>query len=260
MRHERITSPQNERVKTWVRLQRDGIERQQRGEFLVEGRKLVKTALESGKVRTFLYSSAIPRDDELVRLAESHGTELVELSAAVFRKVADVKTPQGVAAVVELPQWDESRIFGRDAFILVACGIQEPGNLGSMMRSACAAGATGFVSLRPSADIFHPRSVRGSAGAVMLLPSIRMEAEEFLERSQEAGLRLLAAFPRGGVDFRACDYSRPVGIVVGSEAHGVDEAIARAASAVTIPMVEKIESLNAAAAAALLLFEAARHV
>jgi len=258
MSRSAITSPQNERVKSWVRLQRDGEARREAGQFLLEGKRLVSAALAAGRVRTLLYSSRLAGEDSLVAEAAARGAEVVELSAAVFRKVADCPSPQGIAAVAELPRWEESALFGRDSLLLVACGLQDPGNLGSMMRSALAAGASGFVALRPSADIFHPRAVRGSAGAVCLLPSARMTTEEFLARARSAGIRLVAAAPRGGNDFRSFDYSRPVAIIVGSEAHGVSEEIAREASAVTIPMAGPVESLNAAAAAALLLFEAAR--
>jgi TrmH family RNA methyltransferase len=127
-----------------------------------------------------------------------------------------------------------------------------------MMRSAHAAGATGLAALAPSADLHHPRAVRGSAGAVLSLPALRLKAEEFVSCARGAGVRILAAVPRGGTGFRQADYSRPLAVAVGSEAHGVPDEIAREASAVTIPMREGAESLNAAAAAAVIMFEAAR--
>ena len=118
--------------------------------------------------------------------------------------------------------------------------------------------ATGLVALAPSADVLHPRSVRGSAGAVLSLPALRMTEEEFLAAAREAGVRILAAVPRGGEDFRRVDWSRPCACVVGSEAHGVGDRLAAASRGVTIPMQGPTESLNAAAAAAILLFEATR--
>lgn len=263
MARDRITSPQNPRVKHWVALRKDGKLRREGAEFLVEGRRLVATALALGRVRTFLFSEKYVRADAqgtgaLVEQARASGVEAVELSMAAFRKVADCPSPQGAAAVVEMKEVSQQDIFGPDAFLLVACGVQEPGNLGSMMRSGLAAGATGFVALPPSADLFHPRAVRGSAGAVMSLPAARMKADEFLAKAAGSGIRMLAAMPRGGVDFREADYSRPVAIAVGSEAHGVPGEIAARAEGVTIPMPGGTESLNAAAAAAVILFEAAR--
>jgi len=257
-----ITSPQNERVKSWAKLQRDGNCRRERGEFVLEGRRLVASAFEVGRVKVFMHCPKFagegPSVDALVDKARARGIEVVELGHTAFRKLADVPSPQGVACLAEMPPPAPDAIFRPDALVLVACGVQEPGNLGSMMRSGAAAGATGFVAVGPSADIYHPRCVRGSAGAVLVLPSIRMSEDDFLGAAEGSGLRLLAASPRGGTDFRTADYSRPVAVVIGSEAHGVGDAVADASEAITIPMPGAAESLNAAAAAAVIMFEAAR--
>lgn len=263
-----ITSPQNERVKSWVRLQRDGNARRERGELVLEGKRLVASALELGRVKVLMHCPKLAGGGpdvpslvaSLVDKARSRGIEVVELGHTAFRKLAEVPSPQGLACIAEIPKADPDAIFRPDAFVLVACGVQEPGNLGAMMRSCLAAGAAGFVALAPSADIYHPRCVRGSAGAVLVLPSLRMSEEELLKAAKRSGLRMLAASPRGGTDFRSADYSRPVAVIVGSEAHGVSERLARASDAVTIPMPGGAESLNAAAAAAVIMFEAAREV
>ncbi|MHC4200808.1 MAG: TrmH family RNA methyltransferase [Planctomycetota bacterium] len=257
-----ITSPQNERVKSWARLQRDGNFRRERGESVLEGRRLVASAFEAGRVKVLMHCPKFAGEsaavEALVDRARTSGIEVVELGHTAFRKLADVPSPQGVACIAEMPPPDPDAIFRPDALLLVACGVQEPGNLGSMMRSGAAAGATGFVAVGPSADIYHPRCVRGSAGAVLVLPTLRMPEDEFLAAAKRSGLRLLAASPRGGTDFRAADYSRPVAIVIGSEAHGVSDAVADVSETVTIAMPGAAESLNAAAAAAVIMFEAGR--
>ncbi len=268
MSRERITSPQNPRLKSWVLLQRDGNARRERREFILEGRRLVEPALELRRVKTLLYSEKfIARsdasadakgEDPILKDARAGGIECIELSMAAFRKLADVPSPQGVAVVAELPRFTPRDVFSPGALLLVAAGVQEPGNLGSMLRSALAAGATGLVALAPSADVFHPRSVRGSAGAVLALPSVRMTEDEFLDEARAAGVRLVAAVPRGGSDFRSADWSRPCALVIGSEGGGVSERLEAHADGVTIPMAGGTESLNAAAAAAVLLFEATR--
>jgi len=267
---DRIPSPQNPRLKSWRLLQRDGNARRERGEFVLEGRRLVETALELGRVKTLLYSEKFiarsgegrpddgPLADALLGDARSQDIECVELSMAAFRKIADVPSPQGVAVVAALPRFVPGDIFGADALVLVAGGVQEPGNLGSMMRTCLAAGGTGLVALTPSADLFHPRAVRGSAGAVLSLPALRMTEDEFLEAVRSSGFRLLAAIPRDGDDFRSADWSRPCALVIGSEGGGVSERLASRSAGVTIPMRGGTESLNAAAAAAVLLFEATR--
>ncbi len=266
MSRDRITSPQNPRLKSWALLQRDGNARRERGELVLEGRRLVEAALELGRVKTLLYSekfiarsgAVAGAEDPLVTEARSRGIECIELSMAAFKKLADVPSPQGVAVVAELPRFSPGDLFRPDALLLVAAGVQEPGNLGSMMRTGLAVGATGLVALAPSADVFHPRSVRGSAGAVIALPSLRMTEEEFVEAAGASGVRLIAAVPRGGSDFRSADWSRPCALVIGSEGGGVSESLASRSEGVTIPMRGGTESLNAAAAAAVLLFEATR--
>lgn len=266
MTRDRIISPQNPRLKSWLLLQRDGNVRRERREFILEGRRLVEAALEFGRVKTLIYSekfiarsdASAGGEDGIVADARSREIECVELSMAAFRRLADVPSPQGVAVVAELPSFSESDIFHADALVLVAAGVQEPGNLGSMIRSSLAAGATGLVALAPSADIFHPRSVRGSAGAVLALPLLRMTEDEFLEAARSSAMRLIAAVPREGGDFRSADWSRPCGLVIGSEGGGVSETLVSRSSGVTIPMRGGSESLNAAAAAAVLLFEATR--
>ena len=273
MTDDRITSPQNPRLKSWRLLQRDGNARRERGEFVLEGRRLVEAALEQGRVKSLLYSEKFiarsgageaGRTDDgpvaaaLLGEARAQDIECVELSMAAFRKIADVPSPQGVAVVAALPCHSAADIFRTDALVLVAAGVQEPGNLGSMMRTCLAAGATGLVALAPSADLFHPRAVRGSAGAVLSLPALRMTEDEFLDSVRSSGLRLMAAMPRDGDDFRSADWSRPCAIVIGSEGGGVSERLASLSEGVTIPMRGGTESLNAAAAAAVLLFEATR--
>jgi TrmH family RNA methyltransferase len=256
---ERIISPQNERLKSWVKLQKDGAARREQGEFVLEGRRLVETALDSGLVTTFLYSDKMAKGDPLIDRAHDMGLECLMLSLVAFRKLAQVPSPQGVACVARLPASDVSKLFSGDALLMIACGVQEPGNLGTMVRSSAAAGATGLVALSPSADLFHPRSVRGSAGAVLTLPTARMTDHEFMAYVEKTDLRILSAVPRDGVEYTSADYTRPLAIAVGSEAHGVPESVASNATGVTIPMPGGIESLNAATAAALLAFEAIRN-
>ena len=258
MKDDRIISPQNERLKSWVKLQKDGNERRERGEFVLEGRRLVQAALASGLVKTFLYADKLAPDDPLIADARARGIEVIMVSLVAFRKLADVPSPQGIACVARTPGIKTATLFANDALLVVACGVQEPGNLGTMVRSAAAAGATGLVALPPSADLFHPRAVRASAGAVLTQGTVRMGVDEFVAAAERAGLRILSAVPRGGVDYRAADYSRPVAIALGSEAHGIPESVASASSGTTIPMPGGTESLNAAAAAALLVFEAIR--
>lgn len=254
-----ITSPQNERVKYWSKLQRDGNFRREEGKFVLEGGRLVKTALSLGSVSVVMHCPKYaPHPCEVVELAQTKGIEVVELGHTAFRKLAEVPAPQGLACLAEMPRFGVEDIFTPEAFVLVAGGVQEPGNLGSMIRTAAAAGATGFVALRPSADLFHARAVRGTMGAILALPALRMSEEEFLTECERTGMGLYAATVRGGTPYDEAKIEAPAGIVIGSEAHGVGAEIMKRANGLSIPMDERVESLNAAAAAAVLMFAARR--
>ena len=149
---------------------------------------------------------------------------------------------------------------GRVPFILLAAGVQEPGNLGAILRVAEGAGATGAVVTEGSAWPFQDRCARATAGAILRLPVIASlpvpEAVSFLSRR---GLRAVAADPREGEDYRAAELGGPIALLLGSEAHGLPRELRGAADlAVRIPLRGRLESLNVAAAAAILCFEVAR--
>lgn len=242
---KRIESPQNTLVKTIRRLAQPG---KREDKFLIEGRKLVDaaTATVHGRARietvvvSSTFSGTVPE-----------GVLAVELPERLFRSVSHLDSPDGILAVAERPSHGELP----DRGLLVVCaGIQDPGNLGAIVRVAEAAGVSALVTLPGSADPYGPKAVRGSMGSVLRLPIFELEALEALE-----GFRLAALVPRDGVDYREADYSRPMAILLGREGAGLDPSLlAHAELALTIPMLGKVESLNVATAAALVLFEAAR--
>ncbi len=242
---KRIESPQNTLVKTIRRLAKPG---KREDKFLLEGRKLVDAAAATvhgrAQIETVVVSSTfsgtVPK-----------GVPAVELPERLFRSVSHLDSPDGILAVAERPSRGELP----DRGLLVVCaGIQDPGNLGAIIRVAEAAGVSALVTLPDSADPYGPKAVRGSMGSVLRLPIFELEALEALE-----GFRLAALVPRDGVDYREADYSRPMAILLGREGAGLDPSLlAHAELALTIPMLGKVESLNVATAAALVLFEAAR--
>jgi RNA methyltransferase, TrmH family len=255
-----ITSPQNDRVKHLAALQKDGRLRAEGRHFLVEGPRFVAAALSgNARVEELVYSPNLAGENHpLAALARSKGVRLTLLSKDCYKKVADVKAPQGLAALVAFPEHDLAEVVARpDALILVACRLQDPGNLGTMIRTADAAGATAVLAIRPTADIYNSKVVRSTAGSILNLPVIAASEEEVLAALREARVRLLVAEPRGETDFRRADWSRPVAVAVGAEVAGFSAAIRDAAAgSVRIPMWGKAESLNAAAAASLCLYAA----
>ncbi len=239
---KRIESPQNPLVKTIRRLAQA---RKREDRFLLEGSKLVDAVLERGaRIETVVISSTFSG-----RVPE--GVPAVELPERLFKSVSYLDSPEGILAVAERP----SRVELPDRGLLVVCaGIQDPGNLGAIVRVAEAAGVSALVTLPGSADPFSPKGVRGSMGSVLRLPTFEIEDPDELE-----GFRLAALVPRDGIDYREADYARPMAILLGREGAGLDPSLlARAELALTIPMQGEVESLNVATAAALVLFEAAR--
>jgi TrmH family RNA methyltransferase len=257
-----LSSTQNQRVKDYVALRTDGNVRREQQRFLLEGRRGVAAALALPHVRIheiIFAEHLLGGDVEPVRQAQARGVKLVRVSNDVFKKIADVMTPQGIAAVVQIPQWRAEDIFGRaDALLAVACGLQDPGNLGTLIRSCEAAGAAGLVTLEGTADPFNAKVVRSTAAGLLALPILRLKTAEFLQLAAERKVRVVATVARGGAHYKQFDWrTRPLALCIGSEGEGLPEAIAAACTEqVSIPMKGQAESLNAAVAASILLFEA----
>lgn len=188
-------------------------------------------------------------------------TEVTLVAQPLFKRVAQTETPQGVAALVELPEHSFDGILARrHALLLVACGLQDPGNLGSMIRSAQALGGSALLTLRNTVSPFNPKAVRSSAGAVLRLPIFAdLEWDSLLRRLHRAGLQVLAADRHSAVPVKEADLRGPVAVLIGREATGLDPDLALQADAsIAIPIRREADSLNAAAAATVFLYEAAR--
>ena len=244
---EHITSLKNPKVAAWKAL-KDRKGRRESGCFLVEGRKMVEEALASAfDVETVLVQEGMELPDGLTM-------PVYELPEHVLAAVCDTKTPQGIAAVVRMK---EQSALGKH--IVVLDGVQDPGNVGTILRTLDAFEADGLVLLPGCADPFSPKTVRSSMGAVFRRPVWTCTAETFAQVLRGSGLRLLGAALRDDtVDARAADYTRAV-LAIGSEGRGLsEEVLALCDETVRIPMSPRCESLNAAVAASVLLWEAYR--
>ncbi len=246
-----ITSPRNPYVRALRALQ-DRRRRWQAGRAVVTGVRLVGTALHLGRVEEVLVAPGQGAEVQaLVDRARSSGVPVRQVSTRVLEAVSDVKTPQPVAAVVRLPAVVPlGRLSWR--WLAVADGLQDPGNLGALVRTAHAAGFDAVVVMAHTADPFHPRAVRGSAGSCLAVPIASATPEEVC-----ASARVWVADPRGEVDYRQAAYDPPVALVFGSEAAGVRHRWPGAGT-VRVPLAPGVESLNVTAAAAVLLYEARR--
>jgi len=255
-----ITSSTNDRLKAVRRLAR----RRVPGLFLVEGHRQLRCALEAGAAVQEVYAAPElflgERDHELLALAESRGARVVEVSAAAFRSVSNGTRPDGLVAVAARWSTDLSRLrVGEDPLLLVAEGVERPGNLGTIVRSACSAGATALIACDTSTDVFHPDAVRGSVGTLFHLPIAQCASGDALPWLRERGVAVVVATPDADVPSWEVDLTGPVALVVGSERHGVTDRWRAAADAtVSIPMPGPSDSLNVAVAAGIILFEAVR--
>ena len=231
-----------------------------------EGPHLADEALRSGA--SIELALASPR---LLATAEGRalsgrlgraGVPLHEASDGTLESLSDARAPQPVIVLVRrLERSLEEILVGTSgpALAVLACGIQDPGNLGAIVRIADAAGGTGVIATPGSADLFHPRAVRASAGSIFRMPVLERDAERVAREARDAGLLLVGADPRGPASYDAFDWRRPTALVLGGEGAGLPPGIAGALDArLAVPMRAPVESLSVAAAAAVFLFEARR--
>ena len=254
-RRNLITSSSNRRLKTIRRLRRRGGDA-----FLVEGFRQVSCALESrARIRQLLLAPELwlgTREAELQR----GGTEVLELSARAFESISSHVRPDGVAAVVDRPPTDIGRLrLPAEPLVLVAEGVERPGNLGTIVRSTCAAGADALVVADGRTDLFHPETVRGSVGTLFRLALAESTTAETVAWLKAHDLRIVVATPDADRPCWDVDLGGPAAIIIGNERHGVAAAWLNAADeTVSVPMPGPADSLNVAVAAGVVLFEAAR--
>lgn len=254
----------HQRVQRLRRLVARRSARQAERRFIVEGAKVLSEALEAGVAVESVYvdrSLTGPADrlDALLDTAYAAGSRVFELAPGVMARVADTVTPQPVMAVCPQVDVPITALAGAD-LVVVCVDLRDPGNAGTVIRSAEAAGAHGVLCCDGSVDMFNPKTVRASAGALFRVPVVAGgDPCEVLATLGGWGLDRLATTARGGDDYTTVDLTRPVALVIGNEAHGLPSGLEAVLDGrLTIPMAGRAESLNAGMAAAVLCFEAAR--
>ena len=257
---KRITSRQNPLVARCRALARG-----EGPQLLLDGVHLVAEALAGGaRLREAIVNArALETDEirELILALEARGVEVVTASPGVMEAISPVHSASDIAAIADRPVSDASRVYaGAHPMVAIACGIQDPGNLGAIVRVAEAAGASGFVSAGPSADPFGWKALRGAMGSALRLPlSIEAHVEEAVMRARQHRCPIVAAVPRVGRALFEMDFTGPFAVIIGAEGAGLPPALVEEADErVSIPMQAPVESLNAAVATALVLYEARR--
>jgi RNA methyltransferase, TrmH family len=264
-RHERtrrVASPSNPVVKVFRRALLDGSTRQ--GWLAVEGPLLVEEALgarQTATVQCVLVAETAAEKFQSLLARLPQEAELVTVSDSLFKQIAATQTPRGVAALIEIRPPDFDAILARrGAILLVACGVQDPGNIGTIVRSGQALGASALITLRETVSPFNPKAVRASAGAVLRLPVIRnQEPGALFARLRRARVRVIAADRHSPSSLADADLKGSVAFLIGKEASGLAPEVARAADMLlSIPIRPETDSVNAATAAGIFLYEAAR--
>lgn len=247
-----IESRDNPRIKRIRRLMKKPKERRTEGRFIMEGIKAVREACRQGLAEEIYLSSETDADD-------FWGECPVEtVDARIFQEISDTVTPQGVLAVVRIPTWDEDELVSRkNARWLCLEDVRDPGNIGTMIRTAEGAGMDAVLCSAGCADIYQPKVVRSTMGSVLRVPCLICASfEKKIINLQEKGFTIYASHLSSAKDYRTVSYSGRVGILIGNEAAGLgDRVTALADQTVKIPMAGEVESLNAAVAAALLMYE-----
>ena len=263
MEFVQITSAQNEAVKHLVKL-RDRRHRDREQLTLLEGYRELTRAREYGMTLTECFFSpehflGVNEMPFLEKLA-GEGVPVRRLAPHLLEKVAYRDRPEGLLAIAKMRRHTLADMpYRPDGLYLVAETIEKPGNLGSMLRSADAVGATGMIICGHGTDIYNPNVIRASTGALFSMPLAEAENEEVFEWLHSRNIKILAATPHTDKRYTDTDMTRGVAIVVGAEQTGLtDFWLTRSDLPVVIPMLGKIDSLNVAAATTILLYEAVR--
>lgn len=256
-----ISSTANPRVKNIVALQKKAKERKQQGLFVVEGRKMLEEVLRDApdEVAELYVTEAYLELAEQKRALEHVRYEIV--TESVMKAMAETMEPQGVLAAVRMPRFDEEKLLQNKEGVWIALeDLRDPGNVGTILRTAEAAGVTGVILSAASVDIYNPKVIRSTMGAIFRVP--HFYAEDFLAKLEEmrrSGACIYAAHLSGRQFYDAPLYKGKTVILIGNEANGLSQAAAEKADClVKIPMEGKAESLNAAVATALFVYEAYR--
>ena len=249
----------HQRVRRLRRLVQKRSLRWSEGVCVLEGPDLVDAALESGVEFEAVYVDSAALDvasiKALTQKASASGVRVFALDVGVLEKIADAQTPQPVLAAVRFEQRDVTSI-PKVGLVLVLHDLRDPGNVGTINRSADAAGANAVILSGQSVDPFNPKTLRASAGSIFHLPVVVASFDETVAYFG-ADTHLLATVVRGGRSHRAVDFTKACVVVIGNEADGLDAAtIERCNETISIPMEGRSESLNAGVAASLIAFEA----
>jgi RNA methyltransferase, TrmH family len=257
-----ISGRHNQRLKE-LRLAFRSAELTAKGECAIEGVKLLEEALRSGRhLETVFFSEAASSLAEKLLPQISARTETLVLPNALFKSVVASETPRGVAALLKPPVFSSTQLLERsnDGPLLVVAGLQDPGNLGTIFRSAEAFGGAGIFLTEGTVSPYNSKVLRGSAGSIFRLPVVQISSARLIPLLRAQGIRMLATSSHQGTPLPQVSWKLPLAIFIGNEGAGLSRDLTRQVDeTLAIPQVSGVESLNAGVAASIVLYESARN-
>lgn len=256
-----ITSISNTQIKQVCAYVSKAKERRKDKVFVVEGAKMFEEAPESWVKKVYVTEAFLQKyaSGEISQKLQKLAYETV--SEEVFAKMSDTKTPQGILCVVSIPEYRlEDVLKDTNGVYILLEDIQDPGNLGTMIRTGEGAGIAGVIMTKETVDIFNPKTIRATMGSVYRVPFIYVDSlSDVIAILQQKGISVYAAHLKGEQYYDAFDYTKGGAFLIGNEGNGLREETANLADTyVKIPMAGKVESLNAAIATSLFMYEASR--
>ena len=253
-----ITSTGNAQVKELLQLQKKSKARNERNIFVVEGIKMFSEAPRNRIEKVFISETLFNRKKQELNL---DGLKIEILSDKVFSHVSDTKTPQGILCIVRQKKTKLEEIFAQNpAHLMILDNLQDPGNLGTIVRTAEGAGVSGIILSKDCVDIYNPKTIRSSMGSIYRMPFLYVEdLENTIDEVKKQGIKVYAAHLQGKNNYDEENYKTGCAFLIGNEGNGLRDEIAEKADIwVKIQMHGQVESLNAAIASSILMFEVCR--
>jgi len=251
-----ITSTSNQQIKNLSLLIKKAKARNEQTRFVVEGRKMAEEVPVEWLEKTYV-SESFAKENEAFLSTWKYET----VSDSVFKSVSDTQSPQGILCLVRKPEYQlEELLTGEKTHLLVLESIQDPGNLGTMLRTGEGAGISGVIMNQTTVDLFNPKTIRSTMGSIYRMPFyISQDLRQTVLDLKEQGICIYAAHLKGIMCYDEPDYIKPTAFMIGNEGNGLSDELADCADTyIKIPMEGQVESLNAAISATLLMYEANR--
>lgn len=258
IRIDMIESTSNKQVKSLIQLMKKAKQRRESKTFVVEGIRMFREAPKERLLQTYVSESFLEKQENQETLS---GISYEVMTDRVFAAVSDTQTPQGILCVVQQKEYTLEEIMKKEhPHLMILENLQDPGNLGTIFRTGEGAGVDGIIMSKDTVDIYNPKTVRSTMGSLYRMPFIYAESlTEIVNQIKEQGVSVYAAHLKGQYAYYQEDYRRGCAFLIGNEGNGLTEELAAQADTyIRIPMEGQVESLNAAVAASVLMYEVKR--